>query len=350
MFRRRPGSFGKDRHRVGDRLLAICLAALAAGCISPNAAPGTAETAAWHSTLERDHELVGRIWDVRRQSFVERSELESALARARFVLLGEIHDNTDHHRLQAAMITALVAKGRRPAVVIEMIGRTRQEALEQAWRDDPDDPDAIASAVEWSESGWPPFESYRPIFEAGLAGDLPMLAAGLERSESKAVMEDAPGAISEEIIRRYRLDQPLAPEIHQAVLAEMIEGHCGHLPAEMAEPMLRVQRARDALLANALESGASEDGAILIAGNGHVRSDRAVPALLAGRGELIAVAFTEVQADLPEPGDYSTQYEVDALPFDYLWFTPRDNDIDHCAELMQQLESKAEGAGESTQP
>jgi len=350
MFRRRTGTLGERRNSAGGRWVAICLAAIAVGCVSPNAAPGTGEGGPWHSTLGRDHPLVGRIWDVRRQTFVERHELESALARARFVLLGEIHDNIDHHRLQAAMITALVARGRRPALVLEMIGRTRQEALDEARRDRPGDPEAIASAVEWSESGWPPFESYRPIFAAALAGDLPMLAAGLERSESQAVMEAAPGSLSEEIVRRYGLDQPLDPATQRAVVAEMIEGHCGQLPDEMAEPMVRVQRARDALLAHALESGATDDGAILIAGNGHVRSDRAVPVLLAGRGAVIAVAFTEVRDDLPEPNDYGRQYDVDSLPFDYLWFTPRDNDIDHCAELRKQMESKPEGEAESAEP
>ena len=44
------------------------------------------------------------------------------IAAARdFVLLGEKHDNPDHHRLQAWMIDALVARGRRPAIAMEML-------------------------------------------------------------------------------------------------------------------------------------------------------------------------------------------------------------------------------------
>jgi len=357
MSRRRAGSCDGSRP-LGWRWVAIGAALAALGCVAPGAARSTAEVespgdAAWHSTLDRDHPLVGRIWDVRRAVFVERSELEAALARARFALLGEIHDNADHHRLQAAMITALIARGRRPALVLEMIGRTRQAALDQALREHPGDPEAIAQAVEWSESGWPSFEIYRPIFSAALAGALPMRAAGLEREETRAVIDREPGAVSEAIVARYGLDRPLDPATHQAVLQEMIDGHCGHLPEAMAEPMVRVQRVRDALLADALEAGASADGAILIAGNGHVRKDRAVPALLGDRASWVALALAEVQADRREPGDYASQYDVETLPFDYVWFTPRDNDIDYCAELEKQLESQSEGdakAAETAEP
>lgn len=354
MFRQERRGSGGRRRASRRRVAAVGIALLAAGCAAPKAARSTDDAGAggdreWHSTLDVDHPLVGRIWDVRRGVFVERAELEAALAGARFPLLGEIHDNTDHHRLQAEMITALIERGRRPALVLEMIGRRRQAALDRALREHPDDPDAIARAVEWSESGWPSFEMYRPIFAAALAGGLPMRAAGLEREETRAVIDGDPGAVPERVVARYGLDRPLDPKTHQAVLQEMIDGHCGHLPESMAEPMVRVQRVRDALLADALESGATADGAVLVAGNGHVRTDRGVPALLGERGPWVALALAEVQADLREPGDYATQYDVAVLPFDYVWFTPRDNDIDYCAELEKQLESKSEGGAEATE-
>ena len=63
----------------------------------------------WTSQHFQDHPLAGTIWNSDFEA-VTISELENALANARFVLLGEIHDNPDHHRLQAQLIDTLVKK------------------------------------------------------------------------------------------------------------------------------------------------------------------------------------------------------------------------------------------------
>src|SRR5687768_4939373 len=74
----------------------------------------------WQSHYGRNHPLTGRIWDVASGEFIDRPTLIMRLARAEFVLLGEKHDNPDHHRLQAEVVRGLIAAGRRPAVGFEM--------------------------------------------------------------------------------------------------------------------------------------------------------------------------------------------------------------------------------------
>src|SRR4051812_674712 len=51
--------------------------------------------------LDVDHPLVGRVWDVKNATFITRDALWAKLVTADYVLLGEKHDNPDHHRLQA---------------------------------------------------------------------------------------------------------------------------------------------------------------------------------------------------------------------------------------------------------
>src|SRR5690348_2390749 len=75
----------------------------------------------WKSPLGRDHPLTGRIWDVSSTRFINRETLVNRLAGADFVLLGERHDNPDHHLLQAEVLRSLIAVGRRPAVGFEML-------------------------------------------------------------------------------------------------------------------------------------------------------------------------------------------------------------------------------------
>ncbi len=78
----------------------------------------------WKSPLGRNHPLTGRIWDVSSEQFIDRETLVKRLAGADFVLLGERHDNPDHHMLQAEVLRSLIAVGRRPAVGLKCSAST----------------------------------------------------------------------------------------------------------------------------------------------------------------------------------------------------------------------------------
>jgi uncharacterized iron-regulated protein len=326
--------------------LAFCLL-LAACASSPSGAPDgrttrAAESAhAWQSRLDRDHPLVGRIWDVAGERFVAEAELLGRLAAARLVLLGEQHDNPDHHALQARVIEALVARGRRPALVFEMLDVSMQLAIDRVRAERPDDVDAIGAAVAWEKSGWPAWALYRPVFAAAVRAGLPIIAAGLGREQSMALARKGPTALDPELAGRFGLAQPLAPELHAALRAEMRDAHCGLLPESMLDAMVLVQRARDARLAERMHAAATADGAVLIAGNGHVRKDRGVPAALdrAFGQQGVALALHEVHPEAQSPQDHARAWDSTRMPFDQVWFTPRISDADHCAELRKQAPS-----------
>jgi uncharacterized iron-regulated protein len=92
-------------------------------------------------------------------------------------------------------------------------------------------------------------------------------------------------------------------------------------------------------MAEALVRGGQRDGALLIAGAGHVRTDRGVPFHLGRRvpdASLVSLAFLEVDAEAKAPAEYAARFEG-TLPFDYVWFTPRIDDTDPCARLRASL-------------
>jgi uncharacterized iron-regulated protein len=104
--------------------------------------------------------------------------------------------------------------------------------------------------------------------------------------------------------------------------------------------MLLVQRARDAQMAASLAAAGQQDGAVLIAGAGHVRRDSGVPTYLARttlHGGVISVAFMEVSHEKLDPLAYTARFTGSAFPFDYVWFTPRVDDDDPCAAFADQL-------------
>lgn len=326
------------------RFAAVLCLLLAACAGAPTRAPeapahASSEPArAWQSALDRDHALVGRIWDVAGQRFMAAADLMQKLADARLVLLGEQHDNPDHHALQAQVIDAIVARGRKPALVFEMLDVSAQPTIDRVRAERPGDVDAIAAAVAWDESGWPSWALYRPLFAAAVRAGLPIVAAGLGPEASMQLARQGAAAHDPELARRFGLAQPLAPELHAALRAEMREAHCGLLPDAMLDAMVVVQRARDARLAERMHAAAATaDGAVLIAGSGHARTDRGVPAALerAFSASAMALALHEVRAGANAASDYAPAWDSPRLPFDHVWFTPRISDADHCDELRK---------------
>jgi uncharacterized iron-regulated protein len=312
-------------------LLVVVGMLLGCGTRSPVIDPG-----AWQAPLGREHPLAGRIWDVSTARFVTPEVLAARLAGARYVLLGERHDNPDHHRVQATLVRALVAAGRRPAVAFEMFSADDADAIARHLATAPRDAAGLAGAVGWARSGWPTWAFYQPIAQTALDADLPIVAANLSPRTARALARGDRGALPAGLAERYALDRPLSDGGQAALAAEIKASHCGHLPGDRIEGMVLAQRARDAMLADSMVRS-SRDGAVLIAGTGHVRTDRGVPVYLRARdpGAGIAVlAPLEVRDEWSGPADYAETPGA-RLPYDWVWFTPRMDDVDPCARFRR---------------
>jgi uncharacterized iron-regulated protein len=312
------------------RAVCVGLVVLVAAC-APR--PASIDLGAWQAPLGRDHPLTGRIWDTRADRFVTADALVARLAGARYVLLGERHDNPDHHRAQAALVRALLAAGRQPAVAFEMFTADDAPAIARHLAGAPRDAGGLADAVNWKRSGWPDWAHYQPIAQAALDAGLPVVAANLAPATARALARGHGAALPADLAARYGLDRPL-PDGGQAALTEEIRrAHCGHVPAERLAGMVLAQRARDAMLADSMLA-AERDGAVLIAGAGHVRTDRGVPVYLRARvpdASIAAVAPLEVRDGWTRPEQYGAAFDDGRLPFDWIWFTPRMSDADPCA-------------------
>lgn len=294
----------------------------------------------WHTTLGGDHPLTGKIWDVTAGRFTDPSTLVTRLTQSRFALLGEKHDNPDHHRLQAWLLGALVAEGRRPAVGFEMLDVNQQPVIDRYLHDAPTDAAGLADAVNWHRSGWPDWSFYQPIAEIALKARLPIIAANLSSNTVEALGREGVGGIDPALVTRLGLDRPLAPNTHAAMATEIRDSHCGYASDPMIESMIAVQRARDAQMAERLVAAGREVGAVLIAGVGHIRTDWGIPAyvavLLPG-GTVTSVAFLEVEATERTADAYASQFGDGPLPFHFVWFTPRVDDVDPCEKFGPQL-------------
>jgi len=286
----------------------------------------------WISVLDRDHPLVGKVWERAGGAMVDPGVAVAAVARADFVLLGEKHDNPDHHRLQAETILSIVRAGRKPSVALEML-EPDQDSVVTAYRSSgAGDATKLGAALGWDKSGWPPWSTYLPIAEVAFAHALPIVSANLPRALVRSIAHGGTGSLDAREIDRLGLARPLAPALETSLEDELRASHCGQLPEAMIAPMALAQRARDGHMADRMLTASGP--VVLIAGAGHVRSDRGVEALLlAARptARVVSVAFVEVEGPLKSPEDYAARFGARSLPFDFVWLTPRANDEDPCA-------------------
>jgi len=285
--------------------------------------------------LVSDHPLAGRIWQPATGRFLTVAELETLLASAQVVMLGETHDNPDHHALQAWAVRTLVAAGKTPQVAFEMIDRDHQAELDAAAHD----LDGLGTALRWNERGWPDWRMYRPIAEAAQAAGGTLSAANLPADLTRQIARRTEPA---EQAARLGLDSPLPDPVAAALADEIRTSHCNMMPDSAIPGMVRVQRGRDAEMAETIASLARHSTpVVLIAGAGHARTDRGVP----DRLRQIAPGLTVFSLGLIETDQAVTDPAAEALPFDAVWFTGRAEREDPCAQLTRQIKKKSDAAG-----
>ena len=204
------------------------------------------------------------------------------------LLLGEVHDNPDGHRARFALLQARVAAGWRPAIAMEQFDRERQPDLDRAQHECKDAACVVAMAAP-AKAGWN-WDFYAPVIDLALRDHLPLYAANLSRADAGRIVE-------------HGYDRPVPAGVLQPQVDEVRAGHFGMLPDEMLAPMATAQVARDVAMADVVAGALAAHpgaGAVLIAGNGHVRRDFAVAYWLRERGIASeSIGFVEDAAEAP---------------------------------------------------
>ena len=292
-------------------LLPLFVILLTAACQSVPALP------AWQSPEGLEHPDLGRIVDLRSGEQISPRRLLDELAKVDQVLVGERHDNPDHHALQLWLLQALAQRRAQGSLLLEMLNPDQQDkvAKVQALVDRGLWPADLPAALDW-QKGWE-WRLYAPLVKHALAHPYPLLSANLDR---------------EEIMRVYRRIPTLTgaaadKNVQGVLLAQIRTSHCDLLPEKQLPAMLAVQQQRDLRMAEQLD--AAPKPAMLVAGAFHVRRDLGVPLHLSSRDGNPAtrvLMFAEVGGRVP------------ADQADFVWFTPAQPQQDHCAELRKATE------------
>src|SRR5262245_62049185 len=157
------------------------------------------------ATLHREHPLAGTIWRLADARRIDTAALAAALRAARYRLLGEVHDNPDHHAIQLEHLRLLAASGARPVLSFEQFDREHDAALQQRLAAGNATAEDVAAAVRFNHSGWN-WEHYRPLVEAALEHWLPLRAANLSTAAAARIAREGLQALGTERIAALRMD------------------------------------------------------------------------------------------------------------------------------------------------
>ena len=294
------------------RILLLCLIPLLAACQSRGVLPPPAPIA----PEGRDHAQLGQIVELASGQVITPQQLVEHLAKAPRVLVGEQHDNPDHHALQLWLSRELAAQRPQGSLLLEMLNPDQQARVEQVQaevRAGRMPVDTIA-ALAW-QPGWD-WGLYGALVQYQLRQPYPLLAANLDRAEIMQIYRARP---------TLQGTASVAPAVQEKLQADIRESHCGLLPDSQIPAMLAVQQQRDRRMAERLL--AAPQPAMLLAGAFHVRKDLGVPLHLAdlgaGEGNLVLI--------LAEVGK---QPAADSA--DYVWYTAANTPEDHCAKLRKK--------------
>jgi uncharacterized iron-regulated protein len=218
------------------------------------------------------------------------------------LLLGEVHDNAQGHKLRYELLRQRVEAGWRPAIVMEQFDRENQAALEQAQKGCLD-AQCVIRVVGGPRWDW---QLYYPVIQLALTYHLPLVAANLSRADASRVVRDGVTATFDpKSIKDYRLDQPLPADVRDAQQREIVAGHCNMLPEMMIGGMVDAQVARDIWMAKIVRDQQPRD-VVLIAGNGHVRKDIGVARWLNQTTPILTVRSIGFVEDQDNAGRYDS--------------------------------------------
>lgn len=287
--------------------LLLSLAALLSGTFSHASEPPP-----WQAPLLQEHPLAGKIYAPALEQWLTPSELVLSLKKAERVLIGEQHDNQDHHQLQQWMLQQL----RPSALVLEMLTQDQQPRHQLSANSHAD---TLQAALNWNDKGWP-WALYGPVITTAVNQTTRLVAGNINRESVNAI-----------VIGQQQIEHALPTATTDWLLEQVFSGHCGLMPKQHLQPMVNVQIARDQAMAKALME--AEPPAILLAGGMHVDKRYAVPAHM--KGNTITLLLLEVAKDKPALEDYQIAPEQ----ADFVWFTPKQSDDDKCAALEAKLKA-----------
>jgi uncharacterized iron-regulated protein len=236
----------------------------------------------------------------------KRDDALVALARHGVVLLGESHDEAEHHRWQLHTIAALLDL--RPDMVLgfEMFPRRVQPVLDRWCRGELNET-AFLREVDWPQIWGIAGEHYLPLFHFARTHRLPMLALNVDRATNRRVAAQGFASVPSAEREGVGDPAPASPSYRDRLFGWFKHHPAGENARADSEPFERFVRAQlfwDRAMAEAIAGARRGERPPLIVGimgSGHVEYGDGVPHQLAALGVDDVVTALPWRADTDYP-------------------------------------------------
>lgn len=229
-------------------------------------------------------------------------EVIAKLTGHRVVLLGESHDNAEHHRWQLSVLAALHARQPGLALGLEMFPRRVQPVLDQ-WTAGSLSEQEFLARSQWDEVWGYDAAHYMPLFHYARMHRIPMLALNVERELVRRVGAQGWESIPDD--QREGVGDPAPAEsAYLSVLYQSFVAHGRSAPtsaptdAELREPQfvrfVQSMQLWDRAMAQAIGEHLAQGSTRMVVGimgSGHVRDGYGVPHQLRALGVQDAVVL-----------------------------------------------------------
>lgn len=301
------------------------------------------------------HPLAGKIVETRSGAVTDITDpalIPKLFPCGAITLLGEVHDNAEHHRMRASLLEIEKSEGGEmrhncgsAAFVFEHITADQQSALNEFWRNRQSShggtAESLLGRLQWDKSGWPSSAMFTPLFQQALRPGSSIIPGNPGREATRNVAKQGVGALDPIVARKIKLNEALPSALHEALLDELEASHCGLMPKTAFGNMATAQRYRDANMADVALAATADKGNILVfAGNGHVRADRGVPWYIRQRAPdriVVTVAYVETEDGKTDPIGYGPKDPTGKPATDYVAFAPPAQREDPCEQMRKHM-------------
>jgi len=276
-------------------------------------------------------------------AFIDESALVAEINSVDVLLLGETHDNSMHHDIQKKLFESYIKSGDsaalKPVLMMEQLDASTQLLLDQALAGDNRDDilDRTTKLIKFTD-----WMSYRPLLAIAVDNKLPIIAANVSNRDLQPIIWNGFTAYDQNELKRLMIEEVWSENRQKYLVTHMGGAHCGQLRDELRTSLARSQRLRDALMVDSVIHNISR-GIVAIIGSSHARRDIGLPLYFAARApsaRIFSIGFIEVSPTITDPKSYEADSATGEVPFDAVWFTPRSERSDPCANFGKSGENK----------
>jgi uncharacterized iron-regulated protein len=207
------------------------------------------------------------------------SQLIDDLSRTTVILVGETHDQAEHHRIEMKVLQGLLERGKDVAVGMEMFERSQQPILDH-WSQGLLTEEEFLKEVNWDTTWGMDFNLYKGILDEIKNQHLKVLGLNIERDLVRKVAQSGMEGVSLEDKEKLP-EMDLTDRQHRRYISSIYKSHHGG-SAKDFENFYEAQCLWDEAMAETLsqffQSAEGRGQTLLVlAGRGHVVFDFGIP-------------------------------------------------------------------------